>query len=325
MSSFSEKQYFFFGSLFDYCSVMLNDLHQLQCCHIRNDRQLIRNKLIWYLYKVHNSRIANTLFGLPFKSIWYNYLFDNKHVAKVVCEGGGNRFVFFDSNPLVYDSKFLNWCRYEVPSVKLVLIFVNSFANRTMVDAGYFRSNFDMIFTTDIKDAKEKGFEYLEGIHSKIHIETSFPQSDVVYFGANKKRETILLEIFRRLKDFGLQLDFTITGLSKPVVGVSESAIPYLDVLKREFNSRCLLDINNEGQNNYTQRVLEAIMYNKFLITNNPNVVYLKYFNPETMLVIKSAGDIDKSFIDRIKNKHYKVNYMYQGDFSPVNLLSIIE
>jgi len=239
--------------------------------------------------------------------------------------GGGNRFLFFDSNPLVYDSKFLNWIRYEVPSVKLVLIFVNSFANRTMVDAGYFRSHFDMIFTTDIKDAREKGFEYLEGIHSKIHIETSFPESDVAYFGANKKRETTLIEIYQRLKDFGLQLDFTIIGLSKPVVGVSESAIPYLDVLKREFNSRCLLDINNERQNNYTQRVQEAIMYNKFLITNNTNVIYLKYFNPETMLVIKSAEDIDKSFIDRIKNKHYKVNYMYQGDFSPINLLSIIE
>lgn len=194
-----------------------------------------------------------------------------------------------------------------------------------MVDAGYFRSHFDMIFTTDIIDAREKGFEYLEGIHSKIHIETSFPEYDVAYFDANKKREKTLLEIYRRLKDFGLQLDFTIIGLSKPVIGVSEFAIPYLDVLKREFNSRCLLDINNERQNNYTQRVLEAIMYNKFLITNNPNVVYLKYFNPETMLVIKSAKDIDKSFIDRIKNKNYKVNYMYQGDFSPVNLLSVIE
>ena len=61
-----------------------------------------------------------------------HYLFDNKYIT------GGNRFVFFDSNPLVYDSKFLNWLRYEVPSVKLVLIFVNSFANRKMVDAGYF-------------------------------------------------------------------------------------------------------------------------------------------------------------------------------------------
>lgn len=86
MSSISEKQYFFFGSLFDYCNVMLNDLHQLQCCHIRNERQLIRNKLMWYLYKVHNSRIANTLFELPWKSIYYKYLFDSEHVAMA---GGG--------------------------------------------------------------------------------------------------------------------------------------------------------------------------------------------------------------------------------------------
>ncbi len=148
----NKAQFFVFGSLFDYCKAMCADLEKLHNCQFINTQTLIKNKLIWFLYKAHNSGLLNRRWRMPLRSIWYSFLFDKKRINM---SSGANHFVFFDSNPHVYDPAFLMWIRKRVPNSTLSLIFVNTMKMRNMRDITYFRSHFQRIYTTDRKDAEE--------------------------------------------------------------------------------------------------------------------------------------------------------------------------
>lgn len=69
-----ERQFYVFGSLFDYCTVMCNDLIALPNCQIINDKTLLKSSLSRCVYKFHNH------FKLPKREFWYKYLFDTTHV-----------------------------------------------------------------------------------------------------------------------------------------------------------------------------------------------------------------------------------------------------
>lgn len=81
----SEDRFFVFGSLFDYCGSMCADLGDCDNVQFVNTDTLIKSRALWFLYKAHNSGIANKLFRLPGRSFWYRYLFDNGRIAT----GGG--------------------------------------------------------------------------------------------------------------------------------------------------------------------------------------------------------------------------------------------
>lgn len=81
----ANDQFFVFGSLFDYCAVMCNDLQTMNNCEFYNSRARNNNKLFEFIYRAYNSRIANRIIKLPFKCITYGLLFDKNKIV----HGGG--------------------------------------------------------------------------------------------------------------------------------------------------------------------------------------------------------------------------------------------
>ena len=73
-------QYFVFGSLFDYCEVMCGDILSLPNVEFVNVKEKINNKFLYFVYKIHNSGIANRICNLPLKKIWYKYFFDTTRI-----------------------------------------------------------------------------------------------------------------------------------------------------------------------------------------------------------------------------------------------------
>ena len=82
-----------------------------------------------------------------------------------------------------------------------------------------------------------------------------------------------------------------------------------------------MLDINQSGAVGYTSRFLEAVIYNKKIILDNPAVKNSRYYDPKYIQLVDSIGDIDPNFV--ISGD--VVDYGYQGDFSPVRLISLID
>ncbi len=312
------SQFFVFGSLFDYCDAMCNDLKKMDNCQFINTDTMIRSKLLWFLYKVHNSGILNRWFRLPFRSVWYRCLFDKKRVTK----NGQNHFVFFDSNPHMYDPYFLNWIRRKVPNARLSLIFVNTMKWRKMRDIGYFRTYFERIYTLDKHDAREYDFIHVEGIHSKLDVpDVGEPEYDVTFAGGDKGRGDILRSVYTLLTQAGMKCKFTVVGMKDPPEGISVQRIPYRKVLEDELASRAILEICVAEQNGNTLRALEAIMYNKLLVTNNKNVLACPYYDPRFMIVFED----EKELLDVNIYKRQNVDYQYKNDFSPARILDDIE
>ena len=75
-----------------------------------------------------------------------------------------------------------------------------------------------------------------------------------------------------------------------------------------------------KGQVALTLRPYEAVVYNKKLLTNNKTILSFKYYNPRYMHYFEKIEDIDWNWVARKE----KVNYEYEGDFSPIYLLQDI-
>ena len=92
-------------------------------------------------------------------------------------------------------------------------------------------------------------------------------------------------------------------------------------MLYHSVNARCILEINQENADGYTSRFLEAIMFNKRIITDNESVKLSEFYSDKNIQIITDYTDVNASFILNPE----KIDYNYNGQFSPVNLLKRIE
>lgn len=84
------------------------------------------------------------------------------------------------------------------------------------------------------------------------------------------------------------------------------------------LNTNVIIEILQKGQNGSSLRYFEAVCYNRKLLTNNPNIEKLPFYNPEYMKVFSSSDDIDVEWV----KKKGEIDYGYDRSFSPYYLLS---
>ena len=93
--------------------------------------------------------------------------------------------------------------------------------------------------------------------------------------------------------------------------------MPYIENLQRIKATKCLLEIMQKGGHGYTLRTCEAIMYDKKMLTNNPEVTKAPFYSSQAISVFNSAKDIDLDFVKTAKD----FNYNYKEKLSPVHML----
>jgi len=98
--------------------------------------------------------------------------------------------------------------------------------------------------------------------------------------------------------------------------------MPYNEMLYYTVNSKCILEVNQGGAVGYTSRFLEAVMYNKKLLTNNCSIQKSAFFSPEYIQCFSKVEEINLAFISE---DLLQVDYGYQGEFSPLHLIEKIE
>jgi hypothetical protein len=97
--------------------------------------------------------------------------------------------------------------------------------------------------------------------------------------------------------------------------------IPYKEMLIHSIRCNCLLDINQNGAVGNTSRFLEAIMYNKKLLTNNLAAKESEFYQPAYMFVFHDITEVNPEFI----LQDTQVDYHYHNEFSPVGLIKTID
>lgn len=97
--------------------------------------------------------------------------------------------------------------------------------------------------------------------------------------------------------------------------------MPYEKMIKKLQETKCILDYVIEDQAGLSYRPMEAICYNKKLLTNNESILSFPYYNSEFMQYFKNPDEINMNFL----KKDITVDYRYHGEYSPQNFIQRIE
>lgn len=278
------------------------------------------------LKKFHRSRKVNRFLNLPWQFLWDKRLFD---LAR------RNSFFIFTTGAMArLGASFLKRLRYQNPDLKMVLLIVDSMHAHSihMPEAKPIIKNFpwDLTLSYDLYDCEEFGFTYLgDTIYSKLDgITPSGIQSDIYYVGQNKAgRNNEVIKIYNYLAAQGIKCNFNLVGRNKIKRGQNQSglnftskSIPYENIIADVESSACILEVLQSGQRTQTIRYNESVCYNKKLLTNNPHVSDLPFYDDRYMKYFEKIEDID---IDWLK-KPCDADFHYNNEFSPNHILDII-
>ena len=90
--------------------------------------------------------------------------------------------------------------------------------------------------------------------------------------------------------------------------------------MNNELKGSVILEVVQEGQVAPTLRPYEAVIYNRKLLTNNPNIKKFPYWDSKYMRYFSCVEDIDWKWV----KDNTEVDYKYDGRFSPNKLLEDI-
>lgn len=320
MNNFDEYVMIAPGS--DYGHVMWGDLKKVSNCTYK-DYVIEENypHVIKKLHHLHFSFTLNKHFNLPFQSIW------RKFYSVKISELDSNKkycIIFTDISACRVDLGFLKDLQAK-DNVTMVLIHVNLIRHkeRMLKERSKY---FSVIFSFDKGDCEKYGLHPYTTYYSKIAFpEMENLESDAFFVGVSKdKRHEKLVKLYRRLKNEGLKPDFYIAhhkDMTKRENGIHYNEwLGYDDVLHKVLKTNCIVEIVGAHQNGLTLRSIEAICYNKRLVTDNPAVKRLKYYKTGFILYTQNIEDADLSFI----KSGERVEYNYGNEYSPLRLLDSI-
>lgn len=165
------------------------------------------------------------------------------------------------------------------------------------------------VYTFDISDSKEFDIEYSPEYYTEHQENIKYDlKYDVCYVGADKTNVRLknLLDIKEVLQKNKVQNFFHIFRVLKKynkyeLQETTNMFLKYEDIQRIILESKCILELQMEGQSGCTLRTLESMFLNRKLITNNKDIVNYDFYNPNNIFVIENADDFKDRFNDILK------------------------
>ena len=310
-----------------YYTICICDLFKLPNVQVITYPVDYANKFIRCLYSAHHTPKTNMFFELPLKKCWYPFYFKNKFK--------NNENICFVLSGSYITPDYVKYLKEKYPKAKFVKIYRDLLKvwlrDNPEWDNGKTEELIDLQMSFDQNEAHFNGWEYFCEFESKIQVpkDVNYPIADVFFAGKAKDRLPKLMQIYSMLTEAGLKCEYFLTGVPKdervvlPGITYSDKFMSYREMLYKTVNSRVVLEINQRDAIGYTSRFLEAVMFNKKLITNNPSIKNSKFFSKNNILCI---DNIDNKIVDFVKNSDIEtVNYHYNNEFSPIRLIEQID
>ena len=101
---------------------------------------------------------------------------------------------------------------------------------------------------------------------------------EAFFVGQDKGRGETLARLEQALQAAGCKTRFCIVGVNSP-------RLPYWEIVRRAASARVIVDCPCEGQSGLTLRPLEALFYQKKLITTSPGIRQQAFYHPDNIFV----------------------------------------
>lgn len=309
------------------------DVNQLNYAYF--DSGYPYNILLRALRRIHFSPKINKIIQLPNKQFWIkNHIKKLKKVYNSMKQKyPGLCFILF-SDCLSMEKYGLNkWIKYYFPEAKIVYYFQDIVEKDLLkIDLVNSKRNMvDLIMTYDKKDAEMYDLYYHNAPYSKLSelkYKNNTIKYDVVFIGLIKDRFKEIKNAFDILSQKGLKCFFYLVENPKdkkriishnPDFIITDKSISYYEYLNLINQSKCILEIIQKGSSGNTSRVNEAIEFDKYLLTNNRELLSNQLYDSKYMFVYKSLDSFDPNRING------KVSYPNKELLSPYSFLQDIE
>ena len=303
----------------DYGVAMWSDLKKMENVIFLDYVVKPSNKLISILHHIHFSFSINQKIALPLQSLWSGFY----SISRIKFERNQKYCLLFtDISACRTDSGYLRKLS-KLPNITMVMVMVNVMASKKKLIMARIPF-FHYVFSFDKTDCTKYHLYYYPAFYSRT--EAKKPKtltSDAFFVGASKgDRHKKIRILYERLKKRGGNPEFYLAGEKSEkdrLVGIHyDQWLSYRDVLGKVLSTNCLIEIMGEGQTGLTLRAMEAICYDKKLVTDNPAVKRLKFYSTGNILYTDNIAWADLDFIcDRVP-----VSYNYQDEFSPVHFIA---
>ena len=306
----------------DYGAAMWNDLKNVDRTVFLDYVINTDRKLLLLLHHIHFSFAINSIIALPFQNLWHRYYTLEKcrlNRNEQVC------VIFTDISACRTDMQYLKYL-HSLSNVTTVIILVNVLSRKEKLLIKRLQY-FDQVYSFDKNDCEKHGFIYYPTIYSITR--STHPigacSSNAFFVGISKgNRHEYLKRIYRIIRSHKGTADFYITNVKKNEpreTGINYNRwLSYSDVLDRLMETNCVVEIMGGGQSGLTLRTMEAIVYNKKLLTNNQSVKDLTFYQSGFIRCFNTPEEIDVNFV----LSENIVDYQYNGEFSPIHLLKRI-
>lgn len=156
---------------------------------------------------------------------------------------------------------------------------------------------FDKIYSFDKGDCTKYNINYLpqflsftlEQYHSNHQQMLSYKTEKVFYVGEfSIERANILTEIHSRLNVLNCMMDFYLVSNKAeqtPPFFCKTQKLSYTENLEKTKAASILVEINRPGQTGLTLRALEALFFNKKLITNNRTIKEHEFYSSDRIFI----------------------------------------
>lgn len=188
--------------------------------------------------------------------------------------------------------KYLN---KKDPNLRIIVWYWNPISKSEKLEK--FSESLCEVWTFDIHDAKKYNLKYNSQYYfHDIILEKSKETEKILFVGGDKGRYDMLIELQNELSRFNILTDFHITQTSKSTNSNKyKKRISYNSILKKIAESTAILDIVSEGQSGLTLRPLEALFFEKKLITNDKSMIEWDCYHPNNIFILG---------IDNLSNLH---------------------
>ena len=322
-----ERKYLF-AFIYDYKDCLFRDIVALDSpLEYLPSHKIYKNTVASFIESCALSYQVNSKVKVPFQQVFYN-------LESYRYEKGIEYYLVIPNSSIAkFTIEYLTAFKKQYENVRLIALLVDSIHGNSiqmkLVREKLQSSVWDHVLTYDKYDAEEFNYKWIGYTYYSSHLDAPVGQreSDIYCVSSPKGRNETYAELYNLFKANELNCNFRLFTHSKdrylPGTDLEfmHRFMKYDDVVGEIKASNCILEILQPNQKMQTIRFFEAVVYNKKLLTNNPYIYDLPFYDSRYMKVFSRPEEIDIDWIRKKENIHYD----YNNEFSPCNLVNVLD
>ncbi len=298
-------QYYFFSINDSFYNTLYSDFSKIQGCNLISLDFAYKCPSIVRILKSWKFPLPPWIRGRIVGRLFYYSLFSKLFSIR----NKGNCYIIYGRILESYGPSLLTYLK-KIDKNGIFICYLGDVVDSFCFNINDITKAFDYTYSLDRKDAKKYGLRFLQEPYSYEPIFSKTEKYDALFVGSAKNRLEKIYSVYDKLKEKKFRCKFYITGVPSESQKYKDEIIynEYLDyktVLGLISESRAILEILQEDADTTTTRYSEALLYNKYLITDSDylrhmpdlpsNIITIDYSNWDCLEKIRLNQSFDNT------------------------------